>query len=152
MVTLYNVTSADGFIADKVGKEDFIPDKFWDVFVELCKQYDVVVMGRKTYEAIQKYDHSLESFEKLPIKRVVVSRNSEFQPIQNYLKVNSLREAIKMGKNVLISSGPTLNNAAFAENFVDKVLLRVLPVSIGEGIPAFDKQFKDLSKIEILQK
>ena len=55
MITSYNVISKDGYIATKDGKEDFIPSYLWDTFLDICSQNDVVVMGRKTYEAIQTY-------------------------------------------------------------------------------------------------
>ena len=53
MITLYNVISADGFIARLDGDEDFIPDDLWPHTLEFFKKYDALVMGRKTYDAMQ---------------------------------------------------------------------------------------------------
>ena len=38
MITLYNVISADGYITERDGSEDFIPDSVFDDFIDLCKE------------------------------------------------------------------------------------------------------------------
>lgn len=48
MVTIFNIISADGYIARENGEEDFIPDELWFEFLKLCKNYDAFIMGRKT--------------------------------------------------------------------------------------------------------
>lgn len=72
MVTLYNVISADGFIARKDGSEDFIPDNLWQNFLSLCKEYGTLIIGRKTYDTIQAYDQELLGpFEALLIRKII---------------------------------------------------------------------------------
>ncbi len=143
MVTLYNAVSSDGFIATKDGKEDFIPDSFWNDFVNQCKEYDVVVMGRKTYEAIQEYGKEyISGFESLPIKKVIVSTTPTFNPKEGYVKVSTPQEALKLGTHILLSSGPTLNTAFYNSGNIDKVILNTVPIELGEGIPVFNIQPK----------
>jgi len=140
MLTLYNVISADGFIAIADGSEDFIPDEMWVGFIDLCKQYGSFITGRKTYDAIQKYDERLlKTLEELPIKRIVVSNDMQFKPKKEYVVVNSLEGVIALAPNGLVSSGPILNNSILKAGLVDKIILRELPVRVGNGIPAFDK-------------
>lgn len=142
MVTLYNVVSRDGFIARKDGSEDFIPDELWPATLEFFKTYDVLVMGRKTYDALHAYPPELlESFEKLPLKKVVVTRNKDdFHPDPRfgYVVLHSATEVPLMGANVLVSSGPTLNDFLLEKGLVNKVILHQLPDEIGEGIRPFD--------------
>ena len=138
MITLYNVISADGFIARKNGDEDFIPDEFWDEFVDLCKKYDAFVMGRNTFEAIQKYSiEQIKQLEDLDLKRIVVTNDPSFITSDKYTIVHSPEEALKHAANILISSGPTLNTSVLKLGLVDKVILNTLPEMIGEGIKAF---------------
>jgi dihydrofolate reductase len=149
MVTLYNVVSADGFVARVDGDEDFIPDELWNDFIALCRQHDVVVMGRKTYEAIQEYPPELVAeFERLPTKRVVISRNLALTPKSGYAITRSLGEAVRVGERVLISSGPTINDLAVREGLVDRVIWQVLPVKIGSGLRAFNVE----SNLKLLSK
>ena len=81
MLTLYNVISSDGFIAAKDGGEDFIPDEVWGDFLELCAKYDALILGKNAYAAIQSFGKELvEPFEKLSIKKIVVTRDKNFKP------------------------------------------------------------------------
>lgn len=154
MVTLYNVVSEDGYIADKNGSEGFIPDALWPITLALIGKYDVLVMGRKTYEAIQQYPRELlEPFEKLPIKKVVATANKSFHPKPGYTVAHSPEDVLVSIQNVLVSSGPTLNNIFLKNGLVDKVVFHKIPVKIGDGMRPFDigfeKQFILESEIEL---
>lgn len=142
MITLYNVTSADGFIADKNGNEDFIPDSLWNDFLDLCSKSDVVVMGHNTYKAIQNYPKELvDSFEELPIERLVISTNHSFTPKNSYKKFISLEEAFKNKQNILVSSGPKLNDSILEKGLANRYILTILPQILGVGIKAYNQDF-----------
>ena len=141
MFTLYNVTSSDGFIARADGSEDFIPDDLWQNFLDLCREYGTLVIGRKTYDALQAYDKEpLRLFEELPIRKIVVSGNGDFQPKLGYTVAHSPEDAFALAPNALVSSGPTLNNFLLKNGMVKKIILHEVPTSIGEGIRPFDKE------------
>ena len=143
MVTLYNVISEDGYIARKDGSEDFIPDELWPFTLDIFKKFDVLVMGRKTYETIQNYDKkSLETFEKLSIKKVIVTHDKNFQPKLGYIAVNTPEATLRMSTNTLVSSGPTLNNYLLEKKLVNSIIFHQLSVSIGDGILPFDSEIK----------
>jgi len=149
MVTLFNVISADGFITRKDGREDFIPSDLWQNFLDVCREHGTLIMGRKTYDAIQGYDKALlVPFEKSPIKKVVITKNREFHPKVGYIVAHSPRDAVKVAPNVLVSSGPTINNLLLREGLVDKIILHELPESIGDGIKPFDRDGVTLLPIE----
>ena len=139
MVTLYNAVSEDGFIARKDGSEDFIPDEVWVDFLGLCKMYDSLVMGRKTYETIQAYpEEMVKEFESLNIKKIVVTKDEKFNVKSGYIIASSPKEAISNGINILLSSGPTLNASVLSQGLVDRVMLNVIPEKIGDGIKQFE--------------
>lgn len=143
MVTLYSVISEDGYIAAKDGSEHFIPDALWPTTLKLIGRYDVLVMGRKTYEAIQQYPPELlEPFEKLPIKKVVVTTHKDFHPRLRYTVAHSPEDALALGKNVLVSSGLTFNNVLLKNNLVNKIIFHKIPVKIGEGMRPFEVSFE----------
>ncbi len=139
MLTLYNAVSEDGFIARLDGSEDFIPDEAWDIFLELCTKYKTLVVGRKTYEAMQGYEpEPLQLLEVLPIRKIVVTKNTGFKPKVGYEVAHSISEVYEMAPDALVSSGPSLNDAFICAGFVDKVIQAKIPVRIGEGIKVFD--------------
>ncbi len=148
MVTLYNVVSSDWFIADKDGEEDFIPDELWQKTLEVFSRFDTLVMGRKTYEALQAYPAALlQPFENLNIRKVVVSEHHE-QLKNGYVLCSSPEEAIRLGSNTIVSSGPTLNNYLLEHRLVNMVILHEIPIALNEGVPVFDASFKDMLVLE----
>ncbi len=153
MITLYNVVSSDGFIARNDGSEDFIPNDLWQNFLDLCVEYRTLVIGRETYDKIQSYDNELlVPFEKLPIKKVVVTRNRTFYPKQGYMVTHSPKDAVVVSSKVLVTSGPTLNNFLLKEGLVNKIIFHEVPISIGEGIVPFDEENVTLCPVENHQK
>ena len=141
MVTLFNVISEDGFIARPDDSEDFIPNELWPATLKLIARYDTFVMGRRTYDEMQTYlRETLESFERLPLKKVVVSRNKDLRPNPElgYVVAHSPQEALKFGNDVLVSSGPTLNTFLLQNKLINKVIFHQIPVKIGEGIKPFN--------------
>ena len=140
MVTLYNVISSDGFIARNDGSEDFIPEdiNLWQKFLDLCLEHGTLIIGRKTYDTIQEYNHiTIDSLEALPIKKIVISANKNFVPKLGYTRISSPEDAIAQAPNALVSSGPTLNNYLLDHDFVKNIIQYKLPVSISEGIKPF---------------
>jgi dihydrofolate reductase len=140
MVSLYNVVSADGYIARLNGGEDFIDDTFWPRTLEFLKTYDCVVMGRKTYEAIQKYEADLvQAFEELPLKKIVVTHDIGFPLKSGYEAAHTPEEILAKGENIVVTSGPTLNNYLLAHKLVTQIFLHKIPLTIGEGIKPYDE-------------
>ncbi len=141
MVTLYNVTSSDGFIARNDGSEDFIPDNLWPNFLNLCREYGTLIMGRKTYDAVQRYGKEFfQPFEELPIGKIVISGNRSFHPKKGYIVAHSPEEALALAPDALVSSGPILNNFLLKNGLVKKIILHEVPIAIGEGIKPFDRE------------
>lgn len=152
MVTLYNVISADGFIARKDGSEDFIPDERWGETLVVFMRYDTIVMGRHSYEVMQQYEpEALSAFEALPIRKVVLTRNESFSAKPGYAVAHSVEDAVRLGANVLVSSGPVVIAEFLAKGLVDRIILDRVSVSIGEGMEPFPREIyeKFAGKIEI---
>lgn len=135
MITLYNVISEDGFIAGTDGGEDFIPESYWQHTLEVIRQYDCVVLGRNTYETIQNYEKEFrDSFDELSVKKIVVTSDVNYQAKEGYEIINAPEDIIKFGINILVTSGPVLNNYLLDKNLVDRIIYHEVPVSIHEGI------------------
>ncbi len=144
MVTLYNVISRDWFIARPDGAEDFIPDDLWPSTLEIYKRFNVLIMGRKTYETIQSYSGELVSgLEELEIKKIVITRNREYVVRAGYQVMSSPEEGITLSPSVLISTGPTINNYLLAKGLVHEVILHQVPAIIESGIPVFDGDYRE---------
>jgi len=149
MLTLYNVISSDGFIARNDGSEDFIPDNLWPNFLDLCRKYGTLIMGRKTYDAVQQYGKEFsQSLEELPIRKIVISGNLSFRPKKGYIVAHSPKDALAIAPDALVSSGPTLNNFLLKNGLAKNIILHEVPAAIREGIRPFDKDGIMLTPLE----
>lgn len=138
MLTTYNVVSEDGFITDLDGSEEFIPDELWSKTLDFFSKFEIILMGRKTYEAMQKYDKDmLDKFERLKIRKGVITRNTDFKPKEGYEVFYSPEEALGSANNVLVTSGPELNTYLLRKNLIDEIVFWEIPEKIGSGVSPF---------------
>ena len=135
----YNVAmSLDGFIAGPKGEYDWIiPDPTID-FGALFRQFDTVVMGRRSFETMQAEGQSAAT---LGMKAFVVSSTlrPEDHPDVTVL-ASGVLEAIaglkaQTGKDIWLYGGGVLFRSLLDAGLVNRVEVAVIPVLIGSGIP-----------------
>lgn len=159
-LTYYVACSVDGFIAHNDGSHDgfsldseYLADLF-TTFPETCPShlrdiisinaenqwFDVVLMGRKTYEVGLKngitnpYSH---------MKQYLFSRTMQKSPDENVELVseNAVELVTELkraaGKGIWLCGGGNLATTLFAHNLVDHLILKINPFLMGSGIPLF---------------
>jgi dihydrofolate reductase len=142
-VILTMAISANGIIATKEGGEDFLSHDNWLQFVKLAKKVGCFIWGRKTYEAVLKWEGDyLKDLE--GVKKVVISR-SEMKLIDGFELAKSPEEALKKFeeygfKEAIITGGSTINSAFAKAGLIDEVIFDVNPSILGEGIPVFSPE------------
>lgn len=157
-LTYYVACSVDGFIAHADGSHDgFAQDReyFADLFAAFPetvpshlrdvmgiqaenKWFDIVLMGRKTYEVGLKegvtspYSH---------LKQYLFSHTMQASPDENVelvsdnsveLVANLKRET---GKGIWLCGGANLASTLFAHSLIDQLILKINPFLMGSGIP-----------------
>lgn len=134
--------TVDGFIAHQDGSLDgflFEGEHVAD-YLESFKGFDVVLMGRKTYEVGLKQGVT----NPYPtMKQYVVSRTLKASPDENIELVSeNVVELVRKlkdetGKDIYLCGGADLATMLFAEHLIDEVILKLNPVLFGSGIPLF---------------
>ena len=130
--------SLDGFIAGPSGEYDWIVMDPSIDFGALFKQFDTLVMGRKTYEPlIAQGGHGA-----MPGVEVVVFSRSLPAAIHPGVRIvnDDPREVVatlkkKPGRDIWLFGGGELFRTLLSAGLVDSVEVAVMPVLIGEGIP-----------------
>jgi dihydrofolate reductase len=129
--------SLDGFIAGPKGEADWIVSDPSIDFGALFKQFDTLVMGRKTYEAM-----SGQGSGSMPgVEVVVFSRTLPASTRRGFSIVNDSPLQVvpalkaKAGKDIWLFGGGTLFRSLLDAGLVDTVELAVVPVLLGSGIP-----------------
>ena len=128
----------DGFIAGPNGEYDWIvPDPAVD-FGALYKEFDIAVMGRKTYEIgiAQAGSVAMPGIEVIVFSRTLPAGsingarivNDDPRPV-----VSALKE--KSGRDIWLFGGGELFRYLLDAGLVDTVEVAVNPVLIGSGVP-----------------
>jgi dihydrofolate reductase len=146
--------SLNGMIASKNGNEDFLSDANWKSFGELAKKHGCFIIGRKTYEAAQKWlDYNFNDIEAR--LKIVVSNDKNLKLDVPFSGANSPKDAIEKAiamnfESAILTGGSTINSAFITENLIDEVMINIEPAIVGSGIPLFaESEFeKRLSLIE----
>ena len=145
----YVASSLNGYIARTdhsfdyfVAEGEHVPDYF-----ESLNAFDVVLMGRKTYEVGLKvgitdpYPH---------MKSYVFSRTMKESPNEKVQVVSeNIAELVRelkneTGKGIYLCGGGELATILFAENLIDEVILKMHPVMVGTGIRLFSEAIKQI--------
>jgi dihydrofolate reductase len=147
----YHVASTiDGFIAHEDHTiAGFIAEgeHVTDYLESLRNDYDIVLMGRRTYEFGFQYGVT----NPYPwMKQYVLSRTMEKSPdpnvelvSQNIIDfVRGLKEGT--GRDIYLCGGADLAGRLIAEGMVDEIILKLNPVAFGSGIPLFSGAVKQI--------
>ncbi len=143
----YVACSVDGFIARKDGSfNDFqMQGEVVNDYIESFKQFDIVLMGRKTYEI------GLKEGKTNPypmMKSYVFSRSMKESPNEQVEIVSENAGAFvrslknQTGKDIFLCGGMNLATMLFVEKLIDEIILKVNPLVMGSGIPLFDEIIK----------
>lgn len=153
-VTIEMACSINGLIATEDGNEDFLSYRGWEIMIELLKEYDVLIWGRKTWDNIISWgDEYLKDLKDLNII-ILSSKNSETNRFSNVTYCNSIDECLKVCekmkyKKLFISGGATVNNAFMEKGIVDNIILNYNPFILNKGIPLFKgNYFENKLKLE----
>jgi dihydrofolate reductase len=130
--------SLDGFIAGPNGEYDWIVMDPSIDFGALFKQFDTLVMGRKTYEPLTAQGgHGAQP----GVEVVVFSRTLPAATHPGVRIVNDDPRKVvaalkkKPGRDIWLFGGGELFRTLLSAGLVDSVELAIMPVLIGEGIP-----------------
>lgn len=140
--------SLDGYIARPDGAVDFlVMDKDTSrLMAEFFATVDTAIMGRKTIEASIRMTGGSYN-PPVPITTYVFSRTwppgkqDHFEVIDQspaalVRKLQKLR-----GKNIFLMGGGELARSFLEADLVDELFLGIVPVLLGQGIPAFPVGF-----------
>lgn len=146
MVTLFIAASLDGYIAGPKGEIDFLdivqdPSGKEDYgYAAFLKTVDVIVMGRKTWELTKTFGQW-----PYPGKECwVLTRQAGLKPQADekfaHFDAEQWRSLAK-SKHVWLVGGGEANKLFFGNDLVDKIVLSIVPMLLGGGLPCFPQGF-----------
>lgn len=137
--------SLDGYIARPDGAVDFLfmPKDY--SMAPFFKTIDAAVLGRKTYDMVQKI--GMDGFRSFKLEYYVMSRTLPPGERDGLLFTAEPPAAIvarlrkKKGKNIWLMGGGELARAFLIDDLVDELYLGVVPILLGAGLPLFPPGF-----------
>lgn len=142
-VILSLAISLDGYIAKPNGDVEWLkkvpnPSKIDYGFSEFYKTIDTTIMGNNTYKEILGFGIPFPFQDK---ENFVISRtnkpDAEFVHFTSDVS-NLVRDLkLKTGKNIWLIGGGQLNTECLNNGLIDEMLIRIVPIVIGEGLPLF---------------
>ena len=142
----YLATSADGYIARRDGSVDWLdrPRVKGDYGMPaFYRSIDTIVFGRKTYEValgFQKEGIPGSAFDP-KVSNIVFSRRPPRRPAPGVTftaespRAFARRLRATRGKNVWLMGGARLFGSFLDARVLDELVVHVIPVLIGDGIP-----------------
>ena len=150
---VFIATSIDGYIADKNGGIawlDTIPeintiDSGYDAFTA---EIDAMVMGRATFEKVIGFDIDWPYQKPVFVVSGTLTEIPEKYQGKAHLVKGSLTEILKQihdkGCYRLYIDGGKLIQSFLEEDLIDEMVITVIPVVLGGGIPLFGETSKQL--------
>jgi dihydrofolate reductase len=131
--------SLDGYIAGSKGEADWIPMDPDIDFGALYKQFDTVLVGRRTFEAMGASGNSVvPGMGTFVFSRTLLQRDHPKVTIVGENAAEALQALrAKPGKDIWLFGGGQLFRSLAEAGLVDTLELAVVPVLLGGGIPLF---------------
>ena len=141
-VVFGGANSLDNYFARKDGAVDWLmwSDEVGKIMADYFKNFDTIVMGRRTYDGALRMGHSGAT---PGMKTFVFSRTLKPRKTKN-LEITSedvvefvARIKQEEGKDICIMGGGLLAKPLFEANLIDEIGFNIHPVLLGSGIPLF---------------
>ncbi|MGB9941037.1 dihydrofolate reductase family protein [Methanosarcina sp.] len=149
---LYIACSLDGFIAREDGSIDWLteydnnPETDYG-YSEFYISIGTVIMGRKTYEQVLEFGEWPYGEKKAYVftrQREHLRRENKVEFVSGEIGefVRQLKE--KTDQDIWLVGGSQLIKAFLKENLVQDLIIFVVPIILGGGIPLFDHIGKEI--------
>ena len=147
-IILYIATSLDGFIAKKDGSIDFLNpgnkggedsgnnSKGDYGYSEFYSSIGAIVMGNTTYKQVGDTKEFEEYYKEKPV--FVFSTEPKAQKKNVTFVQEDVKEFVKkLESDTWLVGGASLLNEFLKNGLVDRFIITIIPVLLGEGIPLF---------------
>jgi len=149
-IIVYIATSLDGYIAREDGSIDWLPESAESGYDAFYKSIDAVIMGKTTYDQVL-------TFGEYPYKdkKSFVFTTTNQKKNENVEFVSDVNKFVKdgfngMGKNIWLVGGAQIITSFLKQKAVDEIIVTIIPVILGKGLPLFKNTGNEI-KLELIK-
>ena len=128
--------SLDGYIADPQGGYDWIvidPDIDFDA---MLKNFDAVLMGRKSYDAAkQQGGYGMPKMQAYVFSKTLRQADCPDATVSDNPKKTVAELRAKPGKDIWLFGGGELFQSMLGLGLVNAIEVAIIPVLLGDGLP-----------------
>ena len=149
-IILFVASSLDGFIARENGDIDWLPGNTASGYDNFIKSVDTVIMGKTTYDQVLTFgDYPYKD------KKSFVFTRTDQNKDENAEFVSDVEKFVKggfpgTGENIWLVGGAQIIASFLKQGVVDEIIMSVIPVILGKGIPLF-KNIENETKLELIK-
>jgi dihydrofolate reductase len=150
-IILFIASSLDGYIARENGDIDWLPESGASGYDDFIKSVDTVIMGKRTYDQVLTFG----DYPYKDKKSYVLTGNNDCSKDENTEFVNDAEKLVKdiitnSGKDIWLIGGAEVISIFVNLGFVDEIILSIIPIVLGKGIPLFKNIEKEV-KFELIK-
>ncbi|HRH03008.1 MAG TPA: dihydrofolate reductase family protein [Bacteroidia bacterium] len=151
-VILYIAASLDNYIARLDGNVDWLdyPDYHLPnedyCYSDFYKNIDTTLMGNNTYKTVLGFDVPFPYPDKTNyiFTRSTNEQDNEFVKFISGDIVKFVQQLKNVqGQDIWLIGGGQINTLLLNNDLIDKIILTIVPITIGQGIPLFDGKGKE---------
>ena len=149
-IILFIASSLDGYIARENGDIDWLPENTASGYDDFIKSVDTVIMGKTTYDQVLTFgDYPYKD------KKSFVFTRTDQNKDENIEFVSDVEKFVKdgfpgTGENIWLVGGEQIITSFLKQEGVDEIIISVIPVLLGKGIPLF-KNMENEIKLELIK-
>lgn len=151
-IVLYIAASLDNYIARPDGDVEWLHSPDYSLpnedygYNDFYKTIDTTLMGNSTYEVTLGFDGPFP----YPDKTNYVFSRSTYNQDTEYVKfiTGDIADFVRQlkndkGQDIWLIGGGQINTLLLNNDLIDKIILTLIPMTLGQGIPLFDGQTKE---------
>ena len=149
-IIVYIATSLDGHIAREDGSVDWLPESTESGYDIFYKSIDTVIMGKTTYDQVLtfgEYPYKDKKSFVFTTTNQTKDENVEFLSDVDKFVVDGFPG---VGKNIWLVGGAQIIASFLKQKVVDEIIVTVIPVILGKGIPLFQNIESEI-KLELIK-
>jgi len=149
-IILFIASSLDGYIARENGDVDWLPGNTASGYDNFIKSVDTVIMGKTTYDQVLTFgDYPYKD------KKSFVFTRTDQDKDENAEFVSDVEKFVKdgfpgTGENIWLVGGAQIIASFLNQGVVDEIIISVIPVILGNGIPLF-KNIENETNLELIK-
>ncbi len=149
-IIVYIASSLDGYVARENGSIDWLPEVTESGYDAFYKSVDTVIMGKTTYDQVLTFGE----YPYKDKKSFVFTRTNQNKD-ENAEFVSDVEKFVKdgfpgAGENIWLVGGAQIIASFLKQRVVDEIIITVIPVLLGKGIPLF-KDIENEIKLEFVK-